>query len=72
MDSLYTKAHIREALDPRRRRRRRTCSGWRGARPRSSRGARRFPARRTPAAVLVPLVEHDSGLTVLLTQRAKH
>jgi len=29
-----------------------------------------LPTRRTPAAVLVPLVEHDSGLTVLLTQRA--
>jgi 8-oxo-dGTP pyrophosphatase MutT (NUDIX family) len=25
-----------------------------------------------PAAVLVPIVEHDSGLTVLLTQRASH
>jgi 8-oxo-dGTP pyrophosphatase MutT (NUDIX family) len=26
--------------------------------------------RRTPAAVLIPLVEHESGMTVLLTQRA--
>jgi 8-oxo-dGTP pyrophosphatase MutT (NUDIX family) len=26
--------------------------------------------RRTPAAVLIPLVERDSGITVLLTQRA--
>ena len=26
----------------------------------------------TPAAVLVPLVEHDDGLTVLLTQRTPH
>jgi len=30
-----------------------------------------LPARRVPAAVLVPLVEHQSGLTVLLTQRAE-
>ena len=29
-----------------------------------------LPARRTPAAVLVPLVERAGGMTVLLTQRA--
>ncbi len=29
-----------------------------------------FPKDPVPAAVLVPLVEHDDGLTVLLTQRA--
>ncbi len=29
-----------------------------------------MPAARIPAAVLVPLVERDAGLTVLLTQRA--
>jgi len=29
-----------------------------------------LPARPVPAAVLVPLVERDSGLTVLLTQRS--
>lgn len=29
-----------------------------------------LPAWRVPAAVLVPLVEHATGLTVLLTQRA--
>ena len=29
-----------------------------------------LPAARVPAAVLVPLVERESGLTVLLTQRA--
>jgi 8-oxo-dGTP pyrophosphatase MutT (NUDIX family) len=29
-----------------------------------------LPVRRTPAAVLVPLVERATGLTVLLTQRA--
>src|ERR1700760_3035334 len=29
-----------------------------------------LPKRRTPAAVLVPLVERATGLTVLLTERA--
>ena len=29
-----------------------------------------FPSSPIPAAVLVPIVDHDSGLTVLLTQRA--
>jgi 8-oxo-dGTP pyrophosphatase MutT (NUDIX family) len=29
-----------------------------------------FPTSPIPAAVLVPIVDHDSGLTVLLTQRA--
>jgi 8-oxo-dGTP pyrophosphatase MutT (NUDIX family) len=33
-------------------------------------GRSTLPARRTPAAVLVPLVEHPDGFTVLLTQRA--
>lgn len=31
-----------------------------------------FPANPVHAAVLVPLVEHGDGLTVLLTQRASH
>lgn len=31
-----------------------------------------FPATPIAAAVLVPIVEHDTGLTVLLTQRASH
>lgn len=31
-----------------------------------------FPASPIAAAVLVPIVDHDSGLTVLLTQRASH
>ncbi|HXA35264.1 MAG TPA: NUDIX domain-containing protein [Steroidobacteraceae bacterium] len=30
-----------------------------------------LPAQRVPAAVLVPLVDHATGLTVLLTQRAE-
>ncbi len=36
----------------------------------SQRLRRTLPARRVPAAVLVPLVERAAGLTVLLTQRA--
>lgn len=31
-----------------------------------------FPAAPAAAAVLVPIVDHDTGLTVLLTQRASH
>jgi 8-oxo-dGTP pyrophosphatase MutT (NUDIX family) len=31
-----------------------------------------FPEHPVPAAVLIPLVDHASGLTVLLTQRASH
>lgn len=31
-----------------------------------------FPASPIAAAVLVPIVDHESGLTVLLTQRASH
>lgn len=31
-----------------------------------------FPDHPAPAAVLVPLVDHGDGLTVLLTQRASH
>lgn len=31
-----------------------------------------FPAAPVAAAVLVPIVEHDAGLSVLLTQRASH
>lgn len=29
-----------------------------------------FPVHPTPAAVLIPLIEHETGLSVLLTQRA--
>jgi 8-oxo-dGTP pyrophosphatase MutT (NUDIX family) len=31
-----------------------------------------FTAKPVPAAVLVPIVDHPAGLTVLLTQRASH
>ncbi len=39
---------------------------------RSQRLQKHFPAEPVPAAVLVPLVDHPGGLTVLLTQRATH
>ena len=72
MESIYTKAHIREALL------KQPSSGseehlhWLiGATPETVAAVRAaLPARRTPAAVLVPLVERPEGLTVLLTQRA--
>jgi 8-oxo-dGTP pyrophosphatase MutT (NUDIX family) len=72
MDLLYSKNHIRAALDP-------TPSTpeedmhWLagGASPEAvARVRATLTTRRTPAAVLIPLVERASGLTVLLTQRA--
>ena len=39
---------------------------------RSRRLQQHFPRDPVPAAVLVPLVDHASGLTILLTQRATH
>ncbi len=68
---LYSKAHIRESLG-------RQASApeddmlWlAGASPHVVRQVRAaLPTRPVPAAVLVPLVERDEGLTVLLTQRA--
>jgi 8-oxo-dGTP pyrophosphatase MutT (NUDIX family) len=72
MDPLYSKDHIRDALQ------RQPSSGaaeeihWLiNATPETVALVRAsLPARRTPAAVLVPLVERPNGLTVLLTQRA--
>jgi 8-oxo-dGTP pyrophosphatase MutT (NUDIX family) len=69
--SLYSKAHIRDSLSP-------TPSAvhedmlWlAGAPPEIMDQVRGLlPPGRVPAAVLVPLVERDAGLTVLLTQRA--
>lgn len=71
MESLYSKAHIREslALDP---------SGpgeemrWlTGASPEvADRLRTSLPKAPVPAAVLVPLIERERGLTVLLTRRA--
>jgi 8-oxo-dGTP pyrophosphatase MutT (NUDIX family) len=72
MDSLYTKAHIRESLDPRPSTPDEDIQWLSGASPELVSQVRAsLPARRVPAAVLVPLVEHDTGLTVLLTQRAE-
>jgi 8-oxo-dGTP pyrophosphatase MutT (NUDIX family) len=72
MDSLYTKAHIREALDPRPSTPEQDMQWLAGATPDVvSRVRASLPARRVPAAVLVPLVERETGLTVLLTQRAE-
>jgi 8-oxo-dGTP pyrophosphatase MutT (NUDIX family) len=70
-DPLYDRSHIRESLAP-------TASApgeelmWiAGAPPHVIEQVRAaLPARRVPAAVLVPLVERAGGMTVLLTQRA--
>ena len=72
MEPLYSKDHIREALQ------RQPSTGaeeaihWLiNATPETiARVRATLPTRRTPAAVLVPLVERPNGLTVLLTQRA--
>jgi 8-oxo-dGTP pyrophosphatase MutT (NUDIX family) len=72
MDSLYTKAHIRESLDPRPSTPDEDIQWLSGASPELVSQVRAaLTTQRVPAAVLVPLVEHDTGLTVLLTQRAE-
>jgi|ERR1700722_12235470 len=71
MDSLYSRAHIRESLSP-------SPSApdedmlWlaRGSREMLARVKAKAPEQRIPAAVLVPLVEREGQWTVLLTQRA--
>jgi 8-oxo-dGTP pyrophosphatase MutT (NUDIX family) len=71
MDLLYSKQHIRAALDS-------SPSTpdedmqWLAAAPPdvAARVRATLPTRRTPAAVLIPLVERETGMTVLLTQRA--
>jgi 8-oxo-dGTP pyrophosphatase MutT (NUDIX family) len=71
MDSLYTKTHIRESLEPIPSELSDDMLWLAGARPEVMERMRgSLPAHRVPAAVLVPLVERDVGLTVLLTQRA--
>ncbi|HWX79622.1 MAG TPA: CoA pyrophosphatase [Steroidobacteraceae bacterium] len=71
MDPLFSKAHIREALDPAPSTPAEDMHWLVGASPEVvARMRASLPTRRTPAAVLVPLVEHSSGMTVLLTQRA--
>jgi 8-oxo-dGTP pyrophosphatase MutT (NUDIX family) len=72
MDSLYTKAHIRESLNTRPSSPADDMQWLAGASADVASQVRAsLPAGRIPAAVLVPLVEHEAGLTVLLTQRAE-
>jgi 8-oxo-dGTP pyrophosphatase MutT (NUDIX family) len=71
MDSLYTKSHIREALDLEPSTPSEDMHWLAGASPEVVASVRAtLTTRRTPAAVLVPLVERPTGMTVLLTQRA--
>jgi len=71
MDSLYTKTHIRDALDPAPSTPEEDIHWLAGASAEVIASVRAgLTTRRTPAAVLVPLVERTTGMTVLLTQRA--
>ena len=71
MDTLYTKSQIREALDPAPSTPSEDMHWLAGASPEVVASVRAtLTTRRTPAAVLVPLVERATGMTVLLTQRA--
>jgi 8-oxo-dGTP pyrophosphatase MutT (NUDIX family) len=71
MDSLYSKSNIRAALDPAPSTPEEDMHWLAGASPEVvARVRAMLPTRRTPAAVLVPLVERATGMTVLLTQRA--
>ena len=72
MDYLYSKAHIRDSLDAAPSTPDDDIQWLAGATADVISQVRAaLPARRVPAAVLVPLVERASGLTVLLTQRAE-
>jgi 8-oxo-dGTP pyrophosphatase MutT (NUDIX family) len=72
MDSLYSKQHIRESLDPRPSAPEENMQWLAGGSAEVvSRVLALLPAQPVPAAVLVPLVEHATGMTVLLTQRAE-
>jgi 8-oxo-dGTP pyrophosphatase MutT (NUDIX family) len=71
MEPLYSKAHIRESLLGEPSSDAEEIHWLIGATPETIAAVRAtLPTRRTPAAVLVPLVERAEGLTVLLTQRA--
>jgi 8-oxo-dGTP pyrophosphatase MutT (NUDIX family) len=71
MDPLYGKTHIRESLAPRPLGPSEEMLWLAGAPPDVLERLRTsLPAPLVPAAVLVPLVEREGGLTVLLTQRA--
>src|ERR1700733_3546518 len=72
MDSLSSKTHIRESLDPRPSTPEEDMQWLAGASPDVvSRVRASLPARRVPAAGLVPRVERRTGLTVLRTQRSE-
>jgi 8-oxo-dGTP pyrophosphatase MutT (NUDIX family) len=71
MDSLYTKQHIRAALDLKPSTPEEDLHWLSAAPPEvAARVRATLTTRRTPAAVLIPLVDRESGMTVLLTQRA--
>jgi 8-oxo-dGTP pyrophosphatase MutT (NUDIX family) len=72
LGSLYSKTHIRESLQPQPSGPDQDMLLWlAGASPEIREQMRASLQRESvPAAVLVPLVERDSGMTVLLTQRA--
>src|SRR5579862_8392981 len=71
MDSLYSKANIRAALDSAPSTPEVDMHWLDGVSPEvAARIRATLPTRRTPAAVLVPLVDRATGMTVLLTQRA--
>jgi 8-oxo-dGTP pyrophosphatase MutT (NUDIX family) len=71
MDSLFTKIHIRESLAPLPSAPHEDMLWLAGASPEVvARVRASMPPHLVPAAVLVPLVEREAGLTVLLTQRA--
>ena len=72
MDALYSKSHIRESLDPQPSSPDQDMQWLAGATAElASKVRAALPTRRVPAAVLIPLVERETGLTVLLTQRAE-
>jgi 8-oxo-dGTP pyrophosphatase MutT (NUDIX family) len=70
-DLVFSKQHIRDVLDPSPSTPEEVMQ-WLAAAPPdvAARVRATLPTRRTPAAVLIPLVERDTGITVLLTQRA--
>jgi 8-oxo-dGTP pyrophosphatase MutT (NUDIX family) len=71
MDPVYSKQHIRDVLDLSPSTPTEDMQWLADAPPEvAARVRATLPTRRTPAAVLIPLVERDTGITVLLTQRA--
>lgn len=71
MGASYSKGHIRESLEPAPQAAGDDLHWLAGDSAEAREQLRAMRSRQAvPAAVLVPLVERDSGLTVLLTQRA--